>query len=267
MGIGSANPDAAKLVVHGTGGNENLPSHGYLNGNGAGVAGAATVLGDTSIRASNGVQAQFFRAISDARIKKVQSVSNGAADLATLNQIEITDYTYIDVVDKGNATHKKVIAQQVEASFPQAVAKTVDVIPDIYQKAQINQAWVSLATDLKIGERVRLISSKEEGIYEVLETKDDKFRTEFSPEGEDTIFVFGREVDDFRSVDYEAIAMLNVSATQELALKITQLEAESAAKDQKLEAMDKSLATIKARLTAIEKLLQDSNASSSAPRK
>ena len=30
------------------------------------------------------------------------------------------------------------------------------------------------------------------------------------------MFVYGREVNDFRSVDYDAIAMLNVSATQEL---------------------------------------------------
>ena len=30
------------------------------------------------------------------------------------------------------------------------------------------------------------------------------------------VFVYGREVDDFRTVDYEAISMLNVSATQEL---------------------------------------------------
>jgi hypothetical protein len=36
------------------------------------------------------------------------------------------------------------------------------------------------------------------------------------PNGQDsTVFVYGREVNNFRTVDYEAIAMLNVSATQE----------------------------------------------------
>ena len=40
------------------------------------------------------------------------------------------------------------------------------------------------------------------------------------------VFVYGREVDDFRSVDYEAIAMLNVSATQELAKRQERQESE-----------------------------------------
>ena len=43
----------------------------------------------------------------------------------------------------------------------------------------------------------------------------DKFRTDFA-EDAGQVFVYGREVKDFRVVDYEAIAMLNVSATQEL---------------------------------------------------
>ncbi len=30
-----------------------------------------------------------------------------------------------------------------------------------------------------------------------------------------TVFVYGREVNDFHTVDYEALSMLNVSATQE----------------------------------------------------
>ena len=68
---------------------------------------------------------------------------------------------------------------------------------------------------MKKGERVRLIGKNNEGIHEVLEVAEDKFRTEFAADG-DEVFVYGREVKDFRNVDYDAIAMLNVSATQEL---------------------------------------------------
>ena len=60
---------------------------------------------------------------------------------------------------------------------------------------------------------------KQEGIYAVLEVGEAAFRTAFQP-ATDKVFVFGREVNDFRTVDYEAIAMLNVSATQELARKL-----------------------------------------------
>ena len=60
-----------------------------------------------------------------------------------------------------------------------------------------------------------MITEKGEGVHVVIEATPDKFRADFKPEG-DKVFVFGREVDDFRNVDYDAIAMLNVSATQQL---------------------------------------------------
>ena len=45
---------------------------------------------------------------------------------------------------------------------------------------------------------------------------------------------FGREVKDLRFVDYEAISMLNVSATQELLRKVQVLEARLAAIEARL---------------------------------
>ncbi len=84
-----------------------------------------------------------FLAISDARIKNIEGRSESAADLQKLLQIEVTDYRYKDIVEKGNRPTKKVIAQQVEKIFPQAVNRHTDVVPDIYQKASIKNGWVS----------------------------------------------------------------------------------------------------------------------------
>ena len=143
---------------------------------------------------------------------------------------------------------------------PQAVSKSTDVVPDIYQKAELNEGWVNLATDLKKGERVRLIGEKEEGIHEVLEITEGRFRTNFKPEG-DKIFVYGREVNDFRNVDYDAIAMLNVSATQELARKVeaqevelARLRAENAKLAGKLAAKEARDQVLEERLTRLEKV-------------
>jgi len=88
------------------------------------------------------------------------------------------------VITNGNRPNKKVIAQQVETVYPQAVSKTTDVVPDIYQKAGLKEGWVNLATDLKKGERVRLIGENEEGVHEVLEIAEGRFRTDFKPVGE-----------------------------------------------------------------------------------
>lgn len=156
-----------------------------------------------------------FNAISDGRIKNIQGRSDGATDLSILLGIEITDYSYKDVITKGGGSYKKVIGQQIEKVFPQAVNKATDAVPDIYEQASIENGWVLLATDLKPGDRVRLITDKGQGVHEVLEVMEDKFRVDFKDEAE-TVFVFGREVNDFLTVDYDAISMLNVSATQQL---------------------------------------------------
>src|SRR5262249_2252793 len=80
----------------------------------------------------------------------------------------------------------------------------------------IQDGWITLATDLKKGDRVKLITEKgTEALHEVLEVTEDKFRVDVELEGE-KVFVFGREVDDFLTVDYDAISMLNVSATQQI---------------------------------------------------
>jgi hypothetical protein len=130
-------------------------------------------------------------------------------------------YHFKDVIERGDRPQKKVIAQQVEKVYPQAVSQRTNVLPDIYKKAPSKDGWVTLDTDLKVGDRVRIIGEKDEKIEDVLEIK----KGAFQPEGAEA-FVFGREVKDFRTVDYDAISMLNVSATQELAKKLEAKEAE-----------------------------------------
>jgi len=169
-------------------------------------------------------------------------------------KIEVADYKYKDVLDKGSRPQKKVVAQQVGKVYPLAVSQSTDVVPDIYQVAKIQDGWIELATDLKKGERVRVIDGKVKSVVEVLEVKDGKFRVEpaegAARSGE--IFVYGREVKDFMTVDYDALAMLNLSATQELSRKVQKLEAELAEKNQRISAME---AGFEARLLAIEKRL------------
>jgi hypothetical protein len=161
--------------------------------------------------------------ISDERIKNIKGQSDSAVDLKTLLGLHITDYTYM-TPPRRELNTQKVIAQQVEKVYPQAVKQLTGVVPDIYQKATLKDGWVQLATDLKVGERVKLIDEKEAGVHEVLEVRDGAFRTDFKP-ATNEVFVYGREVKDFRSVDYDAISMLNISATQELARRLEKLEA------------------------------------------
>lgn len=228
VGIGTTAP-TAKLHVLGTGGIDPIGAYSFFasyhtSSHATGSSGAQNF----SILANGAIGGQTIFALSDSRIKKTVGQSDGAQDLETLLRIEVTDFAYKDVVARGDRPQKKVIAQQVEKVFPQVVSQMTDVVPDIYQKAPMKDGWVELATDLKVGERIRLIVEKATSVadnttYEVLEVEDDKFRTNLQVEDQ-PVFVYGREVKDFRVVDYEGIAMLNVSATQELAKRVSSLE-------------------------------------------
>ncbi len=206
-----------------------------------------------SIACTSAILADVFLAFSDRRIKTNLSLTDSVKDLKTLMGIEVTDYQLKDTAANGNAQHKKVIAQQVEEVYPQAVNRQKGVVPDIYQKASVKEGWVQLATDLKVGERVRLMLPNGDSVEDVLEVRSGSFRTSLKTPT-DELVVYGREVSDFRTVDYTAISMLNVSATQQLKhekdAEMQALREENAALRRELAAKDKS---VEARLIALER--------------
>ncbi len=197
----------------------------------------------------------------DARIKKVLNLSNNNADLATLLRIQITDYKYIDQPALGQKLQKKVIAQQIEKVYPQAVTKSSNAVPDIYRPATIKDGWVHLKTDLKQGEKVRIMTPDKEDLFEVLQVASGQFRIDFDKDV-DKAFVYGRQVSDFRSVDYDAISMLNVSATQALyqqqeadRQKTAVLTQKVAEMESRVERDNVQVSALEARVVALEKLL------------
>lgn len=227
VGIGTTNPTQAKLVVNGYQNTDNTPSsYGYLNNAGPGVS-TGTNAQNYSIYASNRIAASEFNAFSDARIKDIKGISNNEQDLETLSKIEITDYTFKDKIGKGNGQHKKVIAQQVESVYPQAVSKITDCIPDIYQLAKLENNFIELPNhNLKVSEKLKLIFDDKQELVEVKEVNERGFQI-VNPQSSianQTVFVYGREVSDFRSVDYEALSTLNISATQALLKRLKEAE-------------------------------------------
>jgi hypothetical protein len=248
IGIGTTNPGRAKVEIIGSsGGYETLATSGIFTSLGTGDTFVAGTYGSASLLCSNDVVAAQYIAFSDERVKHISGRSDSAHDLATLLGIEITDYSFIDTIANGTGTQKKVIAQQVEQVFPQAVSRHTDAVPDIFASAEIKGGWVMLATNLKQGERVRLIDGRKEAVHEVIEVAEDRFRTDLA-KFDGSIFVYGREVKDFRSVDYDAIAMLNVSATQELTLKLRTKDVEIAALNEKIAALGERLVRIEGAL-------------------
>ena len=237
LGIGTTAPIQAKLVVSGFN-SYSVGNFGQFKNDGTGSTNSTGTPYAYSIYASNRIAASEFNAFSDARIKNIKGISNNKQDLETLSKIEITNYTLKDSISKGNNNYKKVIAQQVEKVYPQAVSKLTDVVPDIYKQAEIKEGFIALENNLKAGEKVKIITQKGEEIVEVKEANFKGFKVENKTNG--FVFVFGRQVSDFRSVDYEALSTLNISATQELLKRIEVLEKENT--------------VLKSQMTAIEEL-------------
>jgi hypothetical protein len=242
VGIGTTTPLAPLHVAGST--SLTVNQQGYLGAGGAGDCNNQSHVASYGIYCDSTIVAAGFDATSDSRIKTDLQVTDNAADLGVLLGIQITNYHHKDSLMNGNRPQKKVIAQQVESVFPQAVTRKTGIIPDIFTGAKTRDGWVMLATDLKVGDKVRLLADKESPIQEVLEVRVGAFRTAFTPKDAD-VFVYGREVDDLRSVDYDAIAMLNVSATQELARKLEEKDAVIVALEARLSALEKRVSAAK----------------------
>ncbi|MCI4669485.1 MAG: hypothetical protein MRZ79_15230 [Bacteroidia bacterium] len=141
------------------------------------------------------------------------------------------------------------IAQQVAEVYSQAVTKTLtEVVQNIYQRVEVQEGWIMLVIDLQVGERVKLITETASKVYEVSAVEKDHFQVMGLNTNSANVFVYGREVDDFHTVDYEAISMLNVSATQEQQHRIEALEAEN-------NLLKTKNAAFEARLQALESFL------------
>lgn len=207
--------------------------------------------GPISIYASDRVAALEFDAYSDARIKNIIGASNTAKDLETINALQITDYTLKDKVKNGNKTFKKVIAQEVEKVYPQIISKHTDFIPNVYQLAskieKTANGWLLSFTNKHTissnAKKLRVLLSETEGMQEVdivsipSSTQVIIKTTEIKS---DKVFVYGEEVDDFRTVDYEGLTTLNISATQELSKLI-------AAQNKKIAELEEEIKKLKAK--------------------
>jgi hypothetical protein len=162
------------------------------------------------------------------------------------------NYNYIDHITKGNELQKGFIAQEVERILPEAVSTHKDFIPDIFALSstiQKNNGLIQIELpknhELKVGDKVRLIL--ESGQEEVLAVNSlNTFSVELN-EVPENIFLYSKEADDFRAVDYNYIFLTGIGAIQELIKENEQLK--------------NKVSDFESRLFKIEAFLENSSAS------
>jgi hypothetical protein len=256
LGIGTSSPAYPLHIT--TSINASIGSYGFLNSSGTGTASGG---GNISILVVGRVVAQEVDANSDARIKNIMGRSDTVSDLETLKKLKITDYRYIDVIQKGNQAKKGVIGQEVEKVYPDAVRTLSDFIPSVYAMADsviYNKATQELtvtvpkAHDLAVGDTVRIIAGDAGTVDKLVAgvLSDDTFVLSDVEKAASKVFVFGKKVDDFRVVDYDQLFSINIGATQQLAVENQTLVQENAA----IKAEDLA---IEARLAALEQMIEE----------
>ena len=237
VGIGTNSPTNALLHVNGATGTysnsgswfspTDIPSTGP-NSFGA-AARTHSIFADGFIASETG-----FLAYSDVRIKKNIVQRKSKTDLQLLKHLKVVNYQYIDTHTKGLQTKTGVIAQDVNKIFPNLVHSQKEYIPNIYcladkiaTKNHMLLITLKKTHELKQGDFVKLILPNIGEVQkEVLGLINNHC---FSVSAKNIasaqkVFIYGKRVDNFLEVDYDALHTISISAIQELSKELTQLK-------------------------------------------
>jgi hypothetical protein len=264
VGIGTNSPEAP-LHVYGnpfTANGINISS--YLRPtNNASVGGPNSVWSSSytdravSIFAEYSIFSKYgYVGASDKRIKEnIVEIDDNLA-LKKVRDISCCWYNYKDKVEKGDGRVLGFIAQQVKEHLPEAVGRIKSIIPNEMKK--IHSSWNETklsSNDLQdvSGIKYRFYVSNDVGDEEKrVELVGDENNCFTFKEKWGNVFCYGKEVDDFHTLDKQKLFALNFSATQEID-KIQQAEkAKLAATETKLAAAETKLAAAETKLAAAE---------------
>ena len=202
---------------------------------------------------------------SDRRIKKdIVDIDDGAA-LQTLIQLQPKQYKYIDTYRKTSDPVWGFIAQEVRETLPHSTQFRTEFIPDITEVATVSESTMLTFTNfdtsnLEIGKKLRvhdqnhaehkikvaaIIDAHSVRVEEDLSGWTCSFNEDGTIGEGNSLYVFGREVDDFVFIKKDAIWTVATAALQEVD---RQLQAEKA----KVTTLESQLASVLTRLDALE---------------
>ena len=277
VGIGTNNP-LVPLHVHGhttstymsTGnaswfdGGQSPPASGYTVWSGGSTWGM-------SIFASHDILSNKYIAAhagtitsSDERIKKNIVDADDAECLETLRLLKPKKYQYKDVIERGEEPVWGFIAQEVKETLPYATQLRQDVIPNIYELANVSSSNVITFTNFNTADlesnattliRTKGIDGEDHDIHlaEVIDAhtiRVEEDLTEWIGSVDESgnvvagnqLFVYGQQVDDFVFLKKESIFTVATSALQEV--------------DRQLQAEKTKTTTLETKTTTLETELQ-----------
>jgi hypothetical protein len=227
VGIGTSTPAYPLEIALNNG---TIASTFYYYLNGAGYSSATQAIINISLRTAGRIVATEFNAPSDRRIKSNIELIDDNSALNKLRLIEPKKYQYIDKIQKGNAEVFGFIAQEVREKFPEAITIITDFIPDIYQMNQYTDIsgniiqLNNIIANVQIGDKLRLLDQTGyiNGNIQLIDNNNITIELEKpitltgNAQLDGNVFIYGKEIKDFHSLNKDYLFTINFAATQEL---------------------------------------------------
>ena len=196
-----------------------------------------------SLVCSNWIKAQGYLSLSDERIKtNINSIDHA---LDAIRILQPSSYQYKDYIGSGSHLMFGFIAQQVAKVIPSIVSKTKQFIPNIYQFASIKRDTIYMNDifEFKLGTRLKLCLDTEMivNVIEIIDVTTIRVDKDIKNE---KVFVYGTEVDDFHSIDYNAMISISVQSIKELDTKIEGLEQTVQTQASKISELEKMITNL-----------------------
>jgi hypothetical protein len=273
VGIGTTNP-ITPLHVNGTASSNFTATSYYVKG-GTTIATQPNPQGwNVSIYGSGDIVAgqaiasnQGTLSASDTRIKNNIVDADDAECLETLRLLKPKKYQYRDDIGRGQEPVWGFIAQEVRETLPYATQLRKDVIPNIYELANVSSSNVITFTNFNTSNlesnattliRTKCIDGKDHDIHLVEVIDEHTIRveedlSEWTGSVDETgnvvagnqLFIYGQEVDDFMFLKKDAIWTVATSALQEV-------DRQQQADKVRIAELETQLASVLTRLDALE---------------
>lgn len=171
-----------------------------------------------------------FYVYSDQRIKKDITPLENSLDI--IDKINTVSFKYIDFIEKGTIKNYGVIAQEIEKIIPEVINSHKDYIPNIYKNvdrydSELLRLYIK-TDDLSIGDNIKIYDMKNKDHIKKIVEKNDEYITIDEPiedyEEDTDLFIYGKEIEDVKNVNYESLFVINIKATQELHQRLKTLE-------------------------------------------
>ena len=226
IGIGTTASNG-KLEILGEYGSVSLTEYSYTEmvTDGINLGNAAT--NSYSIYASGKIAASEFNAVSDKRVKQNILLRDINKDIEIIKKLNVYDYDYIDKLEYGNNNKIGFIAQEVEELNKNFINESNRYVPNIYKSYKLvgnNSFEINEKIDLKLYDDIKVqCYINEYKKYMIFNSKimniENNIYTFKNPHNIDLtkdIFIYGKLVSDFKTIDTNQLLSLNTNVIKYL---------------------------------------------------